>query len=551
MGNYYSPCNPDAPYVIEEFEINPFAFSDYLMVPLDGLCRFSVYKAPKPSRPIEKIDKLLHPDSIGIIGVSAREENFGRNILQNVLANGFPTQRLKIIHPTAENIEGVETVPDISAFQEAKLDLLILAVPASGVLEIVRKVVDDDLAETVLLIPGGLGEKSGSEGKTLQLRETIWESRRKPKKGPILLGGNSLGILSHPGRYDSLFVPDSKLPKNRGQHHRNCALISQSGAYMITRMSNMAFMDPAYAISIGNQIDITAGDILSYLNQKEDIQIISSYIEGFRELDGLFFVEQVREAVKQGKEILFYKAGRTPEGMDASAGHTASIAGDYMVCESCVAQAGAMVAKTFTGFEGLFRMARSLSGKKIAGNRIAAVSNAGFEAVGMADNILGEDFRLELAEYSSETVQKLSALLDREKILELVDVRNPMDLTPMATDEVYESVVGILLDDPGVDAIVTAIVPITPLLQTLPGGMVPDESLSSEKSIARRLPRLAAESEKPLVVVVDSGPLYDPLAQALHEGGLPVFRSADQAVWILGKYIKGRIRAARIRGEIA
>jgi hypothetical protein len=37
MANYYSPENPTAPFVIEELEINPFAFSDYLMVPLDGM----------------------------------------------------------------------------------------------------------------------------------------------------------------------------------------------------------------------------------------------------------------------------------------------------------------------------------------------------------------------------------------------------------------------------------------------------------------------------------------------------------------------------------
>ena len=52
MGNYFSPCNPDAPFIIEELEINPFTFTDYLMVPLDGMCRFSTPGERPAPRPI-------------------------------------------------------------------------------------------------------------------------------------------------------------------------------------------------------------------------------------------------------------------------------------------------------------------------------------------------------------------------------------------------------------------------------------------------------------------------------------------------------------------
>jgi hypothetical protein len=33
----------------------------------------------------------------------------------------------------------------------------------------------------------------------------------------------------------------------------------------------------------------------------------------------------------------------------------------------------------------------------------------------------------------------------------------------------------------------------------------------------------------------------------MEAGGLPVFRSADRAVWTLGKYIEGRLYAELIR----
>jgi acyl-CoA synthetase (NDP forming) len=119
-------------------------------------------------------------------------------------------------------------------------------------------------------------------------------------------------------------------------------------------------------------------------------------------------------------------------------------------------------------------------------------------------------------------------------------------LTPMATEAVYEAVIRALLKDPHVDVVIAAVVPLTPLIHALSGDGIPEKSLDSEKSITSRISRLAAQFDKPLVIVVDSGSLYDPLAEAFQEGGLPVFRSADQAVWVLGKYIQGRLRAQRI-----
>ena len=96
MGHHYSDSNPDAPFVIDELEINPFAFCDYLMVPLDGLCKFSRPACLPAKRPIKKIDKLLHPEHIGIIGVSATRKNFGRIIMDNILAQGFKKDNLII-----------------------------------------------------------------------------------------------------------------------------------------------------------------------------------------------------------------------------------------------------------------------------------------------------------------------------------------------------------------------------------------------------------------------------------------------------------------------
>jgi len=318
---------------------------------------------------------------------------------------------------------------------------------------------------------------------------------------------------------------------------------------MITRMSKLSALDPAYALSIGNQTDLTAGDLLKFIKDIPEIEIIAVYMEGFNNLDGLAFSKAVREAVQMGKDVIFYKAGRTPEGKTATSGHTASLAGDYIVCESCIRQAGAMVAQNFTDFEDIFRLAIAFREKKIEGIAMAAMSNAGFESVGMADNISGDDYCLKMAAFREKTVKGLQKILDDAKLDKLVDVKNPMDINPMANDEVHEAVIRTLIEDDNVHAVVAGFVPLSPVMQTLPDGVRDHDSIDSDESLTKRMPALFTKHNKPLITVVDSGCLYDAFAAALEKGGLPVFRSSDQAVRILGKYISGRLYADKLRSE--
>jgi acyl-CoA synthetase (NDP forming) len=299
----------------------------------------------------------------------------------------------------------------------------------------------------------------------------------------------------------------------------------------------MPWLDPAYALSIGNQIDLTAGDLLSYIKDDPEIEVFAVYMEGFQHFDGLAFARAVQETVALGKDVIFYKAGRTSEGRSATAGHTASVAGDYAVCETALVQAGAMVASDFNEFSDLLRVALPLRGKRVSSNRLAAVSNAGYEAVGMADSIRGDKAELRLGRFTERSAESMRRILAEYRLDGLVDVKNPLDVTPMASDAAYCSLIATILEDDTVDAVVAGIVPLTPAMQTLPPADGRQESILDPQSIAKLLPEVAAASAKPLVAVIDSGVLFDPLADALQHGGLPVFRAADRAVRALARWI--------------
>ncbi len=516
-----------------ELEVNPFAFRRECMVPLDGRGRIGILPEPVIQRPVDKVSSLLEPQSIAVAGVSGKRTNFGRIILDNIRKCGFAPEQLYVIKDGQDMIDGVPCVASVRDLPQ-RVDLLVAAVAGQAAAELVGDVAQHDKAESVILIPGGLGEKEGTEEVADAIRESIQARRAVDGKGPIVLGGNCMGVRSRPGMYDTFFIPDFKMDPHRDVPPKRSAIISQSGAFIITRLSNLQRLDPTFAVSVGNQLDLTVSDMLLSLADRSDIDCIGVYVEGFNDHDGLAFVQAVKAAQQAGKVVVFYKAGRTRVGRDATKGHTASIAGDYDVCQSAVANAGAIVCDTFKEFEQVLELATHLHDKEVRGCRIGAISNAGYEAVGMADNLVGSKYRLHMPALADETREKLADVLGEYKLDRLISARNPLDLTPMASDAVYEQCVRIMMEAEEIDAVVVGCVPMTPAMLTTA------EEISKVDSIAHRIPRIFHEYIKPLIFVVDASETYDALASQVRIDGVPVFRSADQAMRSIGRYLCDR-----------
>jgi len=238
--------------------------------------------------------------------------NFGRNILKNVLRAGFSKEDITIINPGAGEIDGVACVADMAAIK--RVDLLVVAVGAAQVPGLIDDIIDNDRARSVILIPGGLGETQDSRGRAREVTAKIHLAHASEKGGPVFLGGNCLGMVSRSGGLDTFFTPDECAPKRMGRAPAPVALISQSGAFALVRMAGLAAGDPAYNITVGNQMDLTIGDFITWLADADDIGIIAVYAEGFKDLDGLHACSGIAKAVSRGKEVVVYKAGRTPEG---------------------------------------------------------------------------------------------------------------------------------------------------------------------------------------------------------------------------------------------
>lgn len=526
------------PEAITELEINPLLLQRGRWLALDVLVQQGkpVRRLPPP-RPLNKLENLLQPRSIALVGVSERHQNPGRTMLQNLLHSGYPASSIFILKAGLEQLDGCRCVPEIKALPEP-MDLMLLGVEAAQIPNLVAQCIEHQKAESLVVIPGGFDEKQGTSSVGEAVRQQLWASRETEHRGPVLNGGNCVGVRSRPGGYDALFIPPYKMPKPTTSIP--VAFLSQSGAFLVASLARWQGLDPQYAISVGNQMDLTLGDYLTYMGEHcPDIRCFAIYAEGFQPLDGLRFFQAAAAIRASGRHVCLYLAGRTQEGAHATASHTASIAGDYAVAQALAKQTGVLLADTFDDFTDLISVFAQLDNQTVTGLRLAGISNAGFECVAIADRL--EHFTL--ASLTPSTRHSLQTVLEHHRIAGIVDVHNPLDLTPMMGDQGWAEAVQHILNDPNVDVGVISCVPLTPALQTLPQAPDHSENLAATNALASQLIQLRTSTKKAWIAVVDGGEMYSPLVHTLKQHQIPTFRSIDHAVRIFGQYCLARLQS--------
>jgi acyl-CoA synthetase (NDP forming) len=520
------------PFVIEEIEINPMAAGAGAPVALDGLGHFSREKPRVRRRRIDKVRSLLEPRSVAVIGASGKAMNSGRIILRNLrAAEGVAYGRIYPVHPKEREIDSVPCVPGVRDLPE-RVDLAVVAVPAEAARDAIRDLVDEEKAHSIILIPGGFAE-TGDARLAGEIVEAVEKGRSQADGGPVLCGGNCLGIVSK-RRYNTFFLPLCKLPYHDAPGD-NVAAISQSGAYLVTLASRLdGVLFPKASISYGNQMDLTVSDFLEHYLDDPDVRILSCYIEGFQPLDGRRFIDLAREHVLRGRSVIVFKAGKTSLGARAAASHTASLAGDYAAARALMENAGALVVESLDDFEDAVMAFSMLYERVPAGRRVAVLSNAGFECSVSMDAL----FDLELAAFTPQTKARLA-----ETLPNIAHADNPIDTTPMAGTEAFVKAVEAMASDTGVDALVVSVIPVTPALDSLAPSLDGEhgDNVFGERSLARELARVARATQKPVVAAVDSGRIYEDFVRILLRAGIPTFRKIDRATRALSLYCSARL----------
>ncbi|HLO66167.1 MAG TPA: acetate--CoA ligase family protein [Holophaga sp.] len=465
--------------------------------------------------PARLLDLLVRPRTIALAGISAKAGTPGRMILDNLLLSTLDRKAIVPIKPNTADIDGLPCLNGVEDLAANPVDMLILCLPAAQTVDAIRQLCEQGGgAQAVYLVPGGVGDGADTEGRGRAVVELLAERRARGLWTPALVGPNGLGFLSSEGKVNTLFIPRVKLPvEARGGA---LSMVSQSGAFLITRLSTAPHLPLRYAVSIGNQIDVRLSDFVAALAHDGETRVIALYVEGFQPGDLLATAKAARIAAAKGKRVVLYKGGRSSEGQKAASSHTGALAGDWALQKALLKRAGVIVCDSMGAYDAaLAWLAAHPQGRPA---RVAVVTNAGYESVCSADLLEGAvvGHHLEASEEAA-----LKALLESHKLQDLVNPRLPLDVTPMADGQAYLDCTGLLARS-GADTVVVGLVPLTMRLNTTdPDAMA---------AFAGALAQVGRETGKRVGVAVEGGPLFEAYRQALMAAGLPVFPSMERAL---------------------
>ena len=498
-------------------ELNPVVLdSAGLPTALDGVGTMAAITAPTAA-PVDAVwyQALLAPRSLVLAGVSSRPGTVGRIILENVRQSRLGDAALRLIKPGATEFLGLPCLGSVAELAEAPADLLILSLPAAQTLAAVEQLCRQGGGATVVyLVAGGLGDGADTEGLGQRLVAGLEQHRRAGQWTPAIVGPNGLGLFSPDLALNTLFIPEQKLPLAAKPGH--VALVSQSGAFLITRLSRRPELALRVAVAIGNQLDLRCSDFLRGFAQDPAVRVVGAYLEGFAPGDLQATAAAARSLRTTGRRVLLYKGGRSQEGMAAASSHTGALAGDHALQASLLRRAGVLLAPRLEAFDAALAWLGAYPvGRPEA---VAILTNAGFEAVASAD-LLGGPFRG--ARLTETETAELTGILAAAGLAGLVSPRLPLDLTPMADEAAYLAATRLLVTTEA-DAVVIGLVPLTVRLETTQPGAI--------RAFATSLAVLAQASGKWVGVAVEGGQLYDAYRQVLRTAGLPVFLTMEEAL---------------------
>lgn len=244
------------------------------------------------------IGRLLSPGSVAVIGASREPGGVGQTVLRNLLAADF-TGPVYPVHREVRAVAGVRAYPSVSAI-DGDVDLAVVAVPADGVIDVVKECAEKGV-HGLVVVSSGFGE-TGAEGRARQ--DEL--ARLARAYGLRVVGPNCLGIANTDPSVRLNATLAATVP-GRGR----VGFFSQSGALGTALLQRVAQrgMGISTFVSAGNRADVSGNDLLQYWEEDPSTEVILLYLES---LGNPRKFTRLARRISRSKPIVVVKSGGTP-----------------------------------------------------------------------------------------------------------------------------------------------------------------------------------------------------------------------------------------------
>lgn len=442
------------------------------------------------------LDKIFSPKTIAVIGASDEEGSVGYALFKNLISSDYDG----IVYPVnikRKNVQSIKAYPRVLDLPD-KIDLAVIATPASTVLKIIEECGQAGVGGVVIISAGF--QETGRAGEILS-SQILKLARQYNLR---VVGPNCLGFIKPKLHLNASFA-------NKMALAGKIAFISQSGALCTAILdwsvkNNVGF---SYFVSIGSMIDVGFHDLIDYFDSDSEVSSILLYMETLTEARK--FLSAAR-AFSRTKPIFVLKAGRSSEGAKAAKSHTGSLAGNDKIFTAAFERAGVIRVDTILD---LFHGAKALAIQpKPLSNRLTIITNAGGPGVIATDALINYQGRL--TNLAKSTIDELNKFLPTAW-----SHSNPIDILGDADAKRYQKTIEICLDEENTDAI---LVILTPQAMTNPA-QVAKELVALQNKIRRQ-----GEQTKTIMAAWMGGDDVAEGRQVLEEGNIPVYRTPEDAI---------------------
>lgn len=383
----------------------------------------------------DQMHRLIDPASIAVVGASDTPGSFGQRTLDNIRI-GYEG-KIFPINPKYDQLAGLKCYASLDDLPEVP-DCVIVIVPMAQVLPLVERAASIGVGG-MILFSAGFAEVGDPEKVRLQHRVASIAQ----ESGMRILGPNCIGIVNINRGAGMTFMPkfhEMRMVKG------NIGLISQSGALGFCILQAMERgIGFSHYLSPGNSCDVDVCDMINYLVDDEETQVIACMFEGIR--DGSRLLEAAARALKAGKPLLIYKMAHSAISQRTAFSHTGTIAGSAAAYNAAFARTGIVV---IDSWEEMLEAAVmfSRSGRPSASG-VGVMASSGGAAVMAADK--AEEIGVFLPPPTPETSARLA-----RTVPDFGSTANPCDLTAesLKSMEMYGDCIRAFAEDPNFAAVV-------------------------------------------------------------------------------------------------
>jgi acyl-CoA synthetase (NDP forming) len=360
---------------------------------------------------VNSISSLLNPSSLVILGASEKEGSSARNIINNLVRNGYKG-KIHLLGRNSGSIDGIEISTDINLLPKG-IDLGILAIPANSVYD---AIVDLKKAgvKTVTCLSSGFAEL-GKEGLALQEKIGTFAYENNIR----MIGPNCIGYFNYIDDFHLGIIDMPKQVPFDKKGSKGIAIVTQSGGIgmFIGQSFGTRGVPTTYSVTVGNQADIKLSDLIEFFIEDEYTSAIAIYAEEIKNPKKL--LEAVKKANKKNKNIILMHSGRSEASKSITQSHTGSLTADYDLMKIKLTNAGVAMVDSLEELimlsELLLRFPNPILGE------VGLITHSGAVCAISSDHF--EDHNLIMSELSEEVENKLKDILPS-----YLPARNPLDL---------------------------------------------------------------------------------------------------------------------------